>query len=698
MRSIYHETKRYAMTSRLQLIVVCMLIAVCGAKLSAEGVDFSSFESLVENGTKANYGGIGVCLFSDQGALWCFQSSGGANRIAFDENTEIHMGELSGQFTVLAVRTLYAQGKIDIDLPVSRYLPELFSGANANVEKIGRLKIRSLLAEASGYVDRPIPNMNGSLDATSLTKRLSGADNRFPEGVRRSESAIMMDVLGLLVEKASGKSFGDYVWDEVYEPLGMVASSFEKDSTPPAKSRFYHAGGEPFLYSSSDIYNYLDPSFSMRSTLSDLVRCYSHFLTMRREDWPEKCRGIDWEALFYPAIPGQLNKQGYESGEGWILTEPSLDYLGSVAWGGGSYLSHRVVVILARNQNVGIVLAGNIYDEGGINAFRDIGIQILRRYIGEKFKISPPSFSRPEVREIPAHGAPQPGLYASAQGVAIVGVENNLVRLQCNGAYSEFAFSKGDSFLPTEENEFRELKMIDGASFLIRWNTGAEAHMRRPSFTHYSFIAPPREGAYRADKKASGSWPDFWMIASHGQYFTISGGDRKEYLLLDSSPTAAGILCDDGSVFFNKHVLIDPSGTVSIAFTDEPQINPSGVWSIQGVNMTKTKVFSWGENPIHNDATIIDLGAQQPYMVVYSQKFIVTSYTQEGCQFIFEGHWEARDETSIPGYLVIIYSEDGNSLYFESENPEGFTLLGESYRLYRVSVDAPVVPIGPEGP
>ena len=114
--------------------------------------------------------------------------------------------------------------------------------------------------------------------------------------------------------------------------------------------------------------------------------------------------------------------------------------------------------------------------------------------------------------------------------------------------------------------------------------------------------------------------------------------------------------------------------------------------------MTKTKMFSWGENPIDNDVTIIDLGARQPYIIVSSVKFSVKSYTQEGYRFIFEGQWETGDETSIPGALVVVYSEDGNSLYFESENPQGFTLLGESYRLYRVPVDAPVMPIGPEGP
>jgi hypothetical protein len=61
----------------------------------------------------------------------------------------------------------------------------------------------------------------------------------------------------------------------------------------------------------------------------------------------------------------------------------------------------------------------------------------------------------------------------------------------------------------------------------------------------------------------------------------------------------------------------------------------------------------------------------------------------------FEGQWETRDEASIPGSLVVVYSKDGNSLYFESVKPEDFcdiVDLGESYRLYRVPVDAPVVP------
>lgn len=117
--------------------------------------------------------------------------------------------------------------------------------------------------------------------------------------------------------------------------------------------------------------------------------------------------------------------------------------------------------------------------------------------------------------------------------------------------------------------------------------------------------------------------------------------------------------------------------------------------------MTHTWKFSWGENPVNNEVVIIDIGAKPPYIVVPVGEFKVSSYKQEGYRFIFEGGWGTMSEELIPGNLVAVYSEDGNSLYFESVKPEDFVDivdLGESYRLYRVPVDAPVVPIGPEGP
>jgi hypothetical protein len=137
------------------------------------------------------------------------------------------------------------------------------------------------------------------------------------------------------------------------------------------------------------------------------------------------------------------------------------------------------------------------------------------------------------------------------------------------------------------------------------------------------------------------------------------------------------------------------------AFADQPQINPSGVWSMWDWNMNYTKAFSWGENPVNNEVVIIDIGAKPPYIDVPVGEFKVISYRQEGYRFIFEGGWGTMSEELIPGNLVAVYSEDGNSLYFESIKPEKFGAvmeLGEMNCFLRVPVDAPVVPIGPEGP
>jgi hypothetical protein len=139
-----------------------------------------------------------------------------------------------------------------------------------------------------------------------------------------------------------------------------------------------------------------------------------------------------------------------------------------------------------------------------------------------------------------------------------------------------------------------------------------------------------------------------------------------------------------------------------IAFADQPQINPSGVWSLRDSgSMTHTWKFSWGENPVNNEVVVIDLGAEEPYIDVAVGEFKVSSYKQEGYRFIFEGGWGTMSEELIPGNLVAVYSEDGNSLYFESIKPEKFGAvmeLGEMNCFLRVPVDAPVVPIGPEGP
>ena len=83
----------------------------------------------------------------------------------------------------------------------------------------------------------------------------------------------------------------------------------------------------------------------------------------------------------------------------------------------------------------------------------------------------------------------------------------------------------------------------------------------------------------------------------------------------------------------------------SVAYST-PKINPSGVWSWSGLKMTSVAEFSWGVNPRSIESEIIDLNADPAYIVVSSEKFIVTSGQQQnrhrrrGLELVFQNSGE----------------------------------------------------------
>ncbi|HEY9055485.1 MAG TPA: hypothetical protein VIO60_11775 [Rectinemataceae bacterium] len=137
-----------------------------------------------------------------------------------------------------------------------------------------------------------------------------------------------------------------------------------------------------------------------------------------------------------------------------------------------------------------------------------------------------------------------------------------------------------------------------------------------------------------------------------------------------------------------------------IAFDANAQSpSPSGVWSTGKYNYTHTMDFSWGSNPVNLEVNIIDLGAIPPYIVVSSQSFTVVSYLETTEGFVFFGDWGS--DKVIPGLISIKLSADGNSLCFVDIFPERYqNLIKRDIEEWfvRVPQDAPVVPIGENGP
>ncbi|MCB1128130.1 MAG: beta-lactamase family protein, partial [Verrucomicrobiae bacterium] len=125
-----------------------------------------------------------------------------------------------------AVMLLVEQGKIGLDDPVARYIPEF--AANGK----DAITIRQLLTHTSGL--RPDVSLNPDWSGTEAMLKLACAEQlRAQPGERFIYSDTGPIVLGEVVRRISGESLDVFVKQRVYEPLGMRHTCYN----PPAEWR-----------------------------------------------------------------------------------------------------------------------------------------------------------------------------------------------------------------------------------------------------------------------------------------------------------------------------------------------------------------------------------------------------------------------------------------------------------------------------
>ena len=156
-------------------------------------------------------------VLGDEVAL--LETFGDAN-VAVD--TPFLIASLSKSITALAVVQLVDDGLVDLDAPVTDYLPELAPGGQT-------VTIRDLMHHRSGLTTRAgIEPFAGGLGADLETN--VGRLGTFLEGGAPFEySNANYDTLALVVERVAGVDFADYIQDQVFTALDMTDSYLDPD-------------------------------------------------------------------------------------------------------------------------------------------------------------------------------------------------------------------------------------------------------------------------------------------------------------------------------------------------------------------------------------------------------------------------------------------------------------------------------------
>jgi CubicO group peptidase (beta-lactamase class C family) len=149
-----------------------------------------------------------------------------------DRDAEYNIASVGKTFTGVAVAQLAEAGKLRFGDHISRFAPEL-------PRPLGRLTIRQLLTHTSGlgdfFSDPRYPELSSHLSTVESYLPLV-VDERpaFRPGAHFLYSNSGYILLGLVVERASGEDYFDYVRDHVFRPAGMDNTELRPGLGSPA--------------------------------------------------------------------------------------------------------------------------------------------------------------------------------------------------------------------------------------------------------------------------------------------------------------------------------------------------------------------------------------------------------------------------------------------------------------------------------
>ena len=266
----------------------------------------------------------GTVLVADRGEVLLRKGYGFANMewdIANTPDTKFRLGSVTKQFTAALVMQMVDRGEIDLGAPITRYLPD-YPADTGN-----RITIHHLLNHTSGIVGyTELPAFGASsrtayAPAKFADEFFARLDLLFEPGTKYSYNNSAYFLLGVILEKISGKTYERLLQERILSPLGMQDSGY--DSTRPLLSK--RAAGYDKRFDGSYVNtSFLDMSLpyaagSLYSTVDDLYK------------WDQ---ALYTDKVMSPASKAKMFTPGlFNYGYGWIIRQQ--DGVTTIEHGGG---------------------------------------------------------------------------------------------------------------------------------------------------------------------------------------------------------------------------------------------------------------------------------------------------------------------------------------------------------------------------
>ena len=321
--------------------------------------------------------GMSVAVVDRSGIIFSrnygYADRGRTNKVTSE--TTFELASLSKAFTGLAVLKLEKEGKLKLSDPVSRYLPWFHVTYKDTTPTI---TVGELLYQTGGVPFNSIgfiPEGSGGTMLEQTARTLIDTELDHKPGSKFLYATINYAVLGLIVEKASGKPFDDYLQQQVIAPLGLGATyaGYGKLNEGATVSQGFKRGFLSWRPYDAPAYDGNTPAAYVLTNAQDMARWIQIQMGAVQDI------NFDSELIKKSHQPDRTvlpNFDGSSYGAGWAVFQK-----GGGEWShGGTNPTFSSYIVIRPEEQIGVIVLANANSEFTAR----IGQGIMDKMLGVK--------------------------------------------------------------------------------------------------------------------------------------------------------------------------------------------------------------------------------------------------------------------------------------------------------------------------
>lgn len=414
---------------RLSLLFIAFLLMSTSvfAQLTESKSLTSEFDKLLSAEFKPDEPGAAV-LVSKNGEIVYNKALGMANlelNSPMQVDNVFWIASIGKQFTAIAILQLMEQGKLNLQDEITRFIPDYpTQGNNITIEHL--LTHTSGIHNYAGMKD-PEKKLSGDVSLSQVIDFFKNLPMRFVPGTKWEYSNSGYLLLGYIIEKITGKTYPQYLEENIFKPLGMTNTFFADNKRIIKKRVGAYSVGEMGFENA----RYLNPTIiysagAIQSTVGDFFKWHQavHTYKLVQKETLEKV------FTRYKLTDGKETDYGYGWRLGFVYESPSV-------WHGGSIEGFGNIELYLPKEDVFVVVFSNC------NCYypKDLAAKLAALAIGKRY----------DYKEMPVESSilkKYVGLYENQKG------QQRIISIAENRLYSQLGRGPKSELKAYQQNMF----------------------------------------------------------------------------------------------------------------------------------------------------------------------------------------------------------------------------------------------------